>query len=235
MAHDRFLEAHYFLHQMEKNYHEPQLFRYNFHAFVSAARAVHEMLQNELEKLGEIQWWKQRKVEFTSDEVLKRFTKGRNVALHQRNLIEGGSVQLGLFRGRRMKLAMLSDIKSDEPSANLLRRITPHFYDFLIDEEHSAYAEQVGLERLYFVKELSDNEDVLRASRRALARTTRVLAEVHNKFGAEHVPIEDHDLLAPEDLQAIMTLLETDLDPEAAARWGWLDPDPADETEQDDE
>lgn len=233
MSHDRFAEADYFLHKMEYYYHEPQLFRFNFNAFVSAARAVHEMLQKELERKGEIQWWKQRRVEFANDKVLQRLTKGRNTALHQRSLIQGSSIKLGLFRGRRIKLTVATDIKTDEPSKSPIERMRPSLYGLIIDEAHSALAEQIGIERLYFAKELSEDEDVLRASRRALARTTRALSEAHNRLGADHTHLEDNDALDPEILQEVVTLIETDIDPSAATRWGWLDPVDEEDVEPD--
>lgn len=226
-SHDRYGEAHYFLHRMEQEYHNPQLFRYNFNAFVSAARAVHEMLQKELEKKGHTQWWKLRKKEFIADSVLQRFARGRNVILHQRALIEGSNIKFGLFRGRKMKLAIDTDVKGDEPSDSIIKRMLPSLYGLVIDEEHFALAEQIGLERLYFANELSDDEDVLRASRRALARTTRALSEAHNQLGADHTPLEDEAVLNPDDIHEVTVLLETDIDSEAPLRWGWVD-DPAD-------
>ncbi|WP_431836165.1 hypothetical protein [Cellulomonas sp. Y8] len=220
-SHDRFGEAHYFLHRLESDYHHPQLFRYNLNAFVSALRAVHEILAKELERKGEVTWWKERRREFAEDEVLARFARGRNLALHQRSILEGSRVSIGLFRGRRMKLAQETDIQTDEPSDALLRRVLPHFIPFLVDEEHSAIGEQIGVERLYFVRELSPTEDVLRACFRALARTTGALSEAHNRLGAEHEQVSDEDVLDPRHLAEVSVLLESDLDPEAIDRWGW--------------
>jgi hypothetical protein len=79
MAHDRFVEAYYFLRQMDTNYHESALLRYNLNAFLAALKAVHELLQKELEQAGHVQWWKERKKEFRDDPVRSRFSKGRNI------------------------------------------------------------------------------------------------------------------------------------------------------------
>lgn len=54
MAHDRFVEAYYFLRQMDTHYHEPALLRYNLNAFLAALKAVHELLQKELEQAGHV-------------------------------------------------------------------------------------------------------------------------------------------------------------------------------------
>ena len=68
-------------------------------------------------------------------------------------------------------------------------------YGLFVDEAHSAIGEQLGVRRLYFVDDLSKDEDVLRASRRALARTSQALAEAHNRLGADHTPATDGDVL----------------------------------------
>lgn len=220
-SHDRFEEAHYFLHRMEIEYHRPALFRFHLNAYVSALRAVHEMLRKELERNGHAAWWKIRSIEFREDDVLARFARGRNVALHQRAILEGSRVQLGLFRGHKLKLTIGMETQTDEPSEDLLTRMAPRLVGFLIDEDHVALGEQLGVQRTYFVRELSEDEDVLRASRRALARTTRALSEAHKRMGAEHEASLDEDLLDERQLLAITTLLETDIDPTAATRWGW--------------
>jgi len=223
MSHDRFNEAHYFLHRMEQTYHEPRPFRYNLNAFVSAHRAVHEMLRVELEAKGEIAWWRDRRREFADDDVLSRFAVGRNIVLHQRAILEGSQVGIGVFRGRTLKLAVMHDLQTDETSAALLLRMVPRILGGagVLDEEHSAVGEQLGVQRLYFVKDLSQDEDVLRASRRALARTSGAVAEAHNRFGGQHEPTLEDTVLDGASIESINVLLETDLDPTAPTRWGW--------------
>lgn len=228
-SHGRFHEAHYFLHRIEEHYHEPVLLRFYLNAFIAALRAVHELLSRELERRGHAKWWSTRRREFVEDDVLSRFARGRNISLHQRTLLRGSRVTVGLFRGRRLKLAMTSDVRSDESSAALLERMSPAAFRLFLDEEHSAIGEQLGVKRLYFVAELSEEEDVLRACRRALARTTRALSEAHNRLGAHQEPATDDELLDESELEAITVLLESDIDPDAPARWGWWTPDESDD------
>ena len=223
-SHDRFSEAHYFLHRLEQEYHNPALFRFHLNAFIASLRAVHELLQKELERMGQIAWWKERRREFDEDPVLSRFARGRNISLHQRAIFKGSRVSVGLFRARRLKLVTMADVQSDETSESLLTRMIPLSVGHLIDEEHSALEEQIGVERLYFVRELSEEEDVLRACMRALARTSRALAEAHNRLGAEHEPATDEEVLVENRLGEVTVLLESDLDPTAPYRWGWINP-----------
>ena len=222
-AHDRFEEAHYFLHRMETAYHKPQIFRFHLNAYIAAARAVHEMLRIELERVGQVAWWKERRREFAEDDVLARFAIGRNIVLHQRSLLNGSRVSTGLFRGARLKFAYEVNLETDEPSDELLKRMAPKLTDLLVDPDHTAVGEELGVKRLYFVRELSDSEDVLSAARRALARTSRALAEAHNRLGGEHVPIEDADVIDEAYLDQVSVLLESDIDPTLHYKWGWID------------
>jgi hypothetical protein len=99
----------------------------------------------------------------------------------------------------------------------------PDFVGVIIDKEHSALAEQIGVQRLYYVDELSSAEDVFSASIRALARISEAISDVHNHFGGEHVPIDETTVITKARLNSVSVLLETDIDPEAAVRWGWTD------------
>lgn len=220
-SHDRFAEAHYFLHRMEIVYHSPHEFRYNLNAFLAALRATHEILRMELERLGHATWWKERSELFRKDEVLARFRHGRNLVLHRRSIFSGSHLEQGMFRGLSLRLSFGVTTASDEPTANVLRRIVPILTGTFIDEEHAEPGEQLGVRRLYNIAELSESEDALRASTRALARTTRVLSDAHEAIGAIHEYTADEDVVIEGRIDAITTLLETDLDPSLVDRWGW--------------
>jgi hypothetical protein len=112
---------------------------------------------------------------------------------------------------------------TDETSESLLHRVGPQLVNMWVGEDHTALGEQIGVQRLYFVRDLSETEDVLRASRRALARTSRASAEAHNRLGADHTPASDDDVLDEGQIEAVTILLESDVDPDAPRRWGWMD------------
>jgi hypothetical protein len=48
-SHERYSDAHFYLHQMLHHYHHPNLFRWSFHAFIQAIRAGPEVLKNEID------------------------------------------------------------------------------------------------------------------------------------------------------------------------------------------
>ena len=47
---DRWAESHWYLHQMESNYHDPDPFRYSFNSFIRSAKEVPEILMNDLQR-----------------------------------------------------------------------------------------------------------------------------------------------------------------------------------------
>jgi hypothetical protein len=222
MAHDRFEEAHWFLHQMLRHYHYPDLFRYSANAFLSAVKSTVEVLRVELQKAHEGDWFKQRMEQIRQDEVLSAFQVGRNIALHQRSIIAGSRVQAGLFRGYKLKLALEIDVRHDAATEDILKFTQQRQIGWILDEEHSAIGEQLGVKRMYFVPELSSVEDVVTASHRAWARLSAVLSDAHARLGSSYRPIPEDDPKA-HDVETVALLLESDLDPDAPRRWGWMD------------
>lgn len=225
LSHDRLEEAHYFLHCMieKERYHYPEVFRYNTNAFLSALKAVDAMLVKEFERAGRSDWLKPKRAALKDDVVLSRFTEGRNIALHQRAIVEGSHIEAGLFRGYKLKLAHQFEIRRDTPSHVLITEVLqPHWIGHLLDEEHMAIGEQLGVRRTYRVRELSEDDDVVAAAWRALARMSVLVSEAHSVFGATWPGYEEQgEQSDAHDAASVNLLLEMDLDPTAIERWGW--------------
>ena len=225
LAHDRLDEAHYFLHRMTEKatYHRPNFFRYNTNAFLSALKAVDDMLLGEMKRVGQSAWLQKRRDELRTDPVLSRFRKGRNIVIHERAIVEASQIRTGLFRWNILKNAIEQEVRHDWSSDEILERIVkPHFIGWLLDEEHSEIGMQLGVYRLYLVKELSDTEDAVAASWRALARMSALVSAAHQLLGSEWPSYEERGNQAElHDAEAVCLLLESDLDPEAIERWGW--------------
>lgn len=196
MAHDRFEEAHWFLHQMLDKYHHPDLFRYSTNAFLSALKSVLEMLRTELGDAGHKPWMKQKFDEIKKDPVLSRFNEGRNIVIHHRSIVKGSRVQSGLFRNYDLKLAMQADLSHDASSESILRFIQTKMVGFIIDEDHGAIGEQLGVRRMYYVPELSDEEDVLTASHRRMTSAMRAPgASRRRPVRTCHLPYDSHNAI----------------------------------------
>jgi len=57
LTHDRLEEVHYWWHEMARNYHEPNQFRYSLGALVQAGRSVSFMLQKEKHVFADFRWY----------------------------------------------------------------------------------------------------------------------------------------------------------------------------------
>ncbi|MFI0487204.1 hypothetical protein [Actinomadura sp. 9N215] len=222
MAHDRFEEAHWFLHQMMDTYHHPAIFRYSTNAFLSALKAVAEMLRTEMKANGHEVWVGQMFERFKADPVLLKFNNSRNIVIHHRSLLHGSRIETGLFRGRKLKLASRIDVDHDADSGDILSFIQSKWLGSMLDEGHSALNEQLGVRRTYLVSEISENEDVFTASNRAWSRISSVLSEAHSLLSSSFPAISEADRQA-HDVDHINLLLEMDIDPGALERWGWLE------------
>jgi len=219
---DKFGEADYFLHLMEKEYHKPIEFRYCLNAFLAALKAVAERVRVDMERAGKVQWYKANKDNFLQgDEVLSRFAKGRDIVLHLRDIARGSTVQYGLFRFNKLRMASEREIPHDMPSEMILDQAKSMYIGSVLDEEHSEIGMQVGVKRTYRFKELTDTEDAFTASRRAWVRMGRMISSAHGQVGSEFHVIDDAELDTLKPVERFNLLQETDLDPDLVYKWGW--------------
>lgn len=222
MAEDRFSEALHAIVRLDKEYHDPRAFRYNLNAFLSSTRSVSHILQFELEKRGDVQWWKERKLPFSDDPVLRRIASGRNTTLHQKAIFDGSRVLIGLYRGRRHKLSVGGNVPHDVPSATLLKWWQDsEGAKLFLDADRSDMGEQYGVWRRYFIKELSATEDALVVCWRAIARTNALIAAAHELVGTKVWVMPEQDLIRSDVLAKVSVLLESDVDPSLITKWGW--------------
>jgi hypothetical protein len=179
------------------------------------------MLRIDLEKIGENSWRKTRVDQLKEDPLFKAFSRGRDIVVHRGSLVRGSAVELGLFRNHTIKFAISTDVKSDEPSHNLLQRIqNDPSSNVFIDPDHPFIGEQLGVKRTYREKALSTEHDVLTASDLAWRQVRQVLADSHDHLNiipdiAEEACMEWHAV------QHHDTWLETDADPSLIEKWGW--------------
>lgn len=218
-THDKAVEAHYFLSRMLEEFHEPAPFRWNLNAHLQALRSTTLLLQSELsDRDGFEGWYRPIKERLEVDPLLKRFVKGRNITVHKGQLTHRSSVDAGVFRGRQLKLAYAAPVSPLVPSKELLDDVKEHMADFLMDEEHSAIGEQLGVKRSWRVDELGDDE-VVTLCHKAMARISTVIKEAHEFCGVmtDEIP-EDSNW---HDVEQVNVLLESDLDPALPEQWGW--------------
>ena len=214
---DKFDECNYFLAQMLREYHEPGTFRFNLNAFIQALRNVTFMLQSEEIKPPDFDaWYQQKQAEMREDNDLRCFVNARNLVVKQSMLEIRSICHMGLFRGRRLKMAMGSPVPPCVSSRDYLEKIKNFAYGRFIDEGHSALGEQIGVERIWLVQELGDGE-VVDLCANALGKIGILIQEAYALFGLHDF---DPNVALP-DTRRFRVLLETDVDPSLPEKWGW--------------
>jgi hypothetical protein len=219
-THDKFFESHYFLDQMLFSYHEPQHFGWNLNAFLQALRSVTLMLQAELtHHKGFQEWYSKEQELMRGDALLKRFLDGRNFVVHQGMLRRRSHVQAGFFRGRTCKLALGFPLDVDIPTRELLAHVVRTNKGMFVPEDHPFIGEQLGVKRSWRVEDLGD-EDVVTLANTALHKIGMVVYRGHEFLNRPmQGPPEEID--DPHDVESVNVLLETDVDPSLAKKWGW--------------
>lgn len=214
---DKFWESWYFLLGMYDNYHEPFAFRYELNAFIQALRNITFMLQSEKSRPPSFEdWYTTQQQKMRSDAHLRRFVGARNLIVKQSMLATASKAHVGLFRGRRFKLGMDTELDPFLDSRTLLEKTTKFMIGFMLDEAHSAIGEQVGIRRTWIVEDIGPNE-VTRHCVDALSKMGELLEEAHTLWGSEF----DATFQLP-DSEGAFVLLESDIDPTLSLKWGWI-------------
>ena len=215
-THDKFNEAQYFFNKMLEQYHRPFEFQFNLNAFIQAIRNVTFMLQAEENKPeGFDDWYTKKQEEMRANTLLRRFVEARNIVVKRSSLTAMSKARSGLFRGRRLKLAVAHGLPLFMDTLEALDNAKRFAYGLFLDEEHSAIGEQAGVERVWIVAELGDDE-VAGTCLQALNYMGTLVAEAHRLYGGS----EQHEAIAV-DMQRVQVLLETDVDPALPEKWGW--------------
>lgn len=232
---DRFKEAVFFASQMEAGYHDPQKFRYSLGAFLAAFGSISEILNKELERQNRWKDWKEHLKTIPQtvrvNEYEPALNRARNVNIHQKSVFEGSVCHIGLYRGRRHKLSVASNIDWDIPSAELIDNLwASKFGEMMLDKEHAAIGEQYGVRRIYRLsaisKELpaSDKDlDVLQIVRRALLRTHDILGYTHTMDGEKVGLLSGEQIVNDLTYMQVTILLESDVRPHLPQLWNWPD------------
>lgn len=221
MAEDRLMECFHHAERLEREYHDPRTFRFSLNALLSSLSSVSVIAQKEIEQKGDVERWNAVREKFKNDPWLGAAKGARNVTLHQKAIFDGSKVDMGLYRGRRHKLSIRKDIPGDVHSSEILKLWNEsELGRMFLDPGHSAIGEQYGVWRKYWIKEVSADEDVLTAMRRALIRAHDLVVAAHDINGVQLQHIPD-DYLDPADLAEVSVLLESDIDPTLPKKWGW--------------
>lgn len=219
-VHDKVEGSFYFLMMMSFSYHKADDFRFNLHAFIKSLREVTFMLQNAKDKIRNFdKWYEQKQNEMKENLLLKKLSDSRTIIVHKSMLKPKSKINVGLYRGRRLKLGIELPISNPFiDSQRLFNHYIPRFEKLgFIDEGHSALNEQLGIKRQWYCAQLGD-EEILLTCYHAYQHICGIVCEAHSFFGYEFIPQG-----FPEGyIDGVTVILESDVNPSLPKKWGWI-------------
>lgn len=104
---DRWSECHWHIHQMEANYHTPDLFRYSLNSFIRAAKEIPQILSMELQNHNAYQSdFKLLINSLDANELLSVLHEKRNFIVHRGMLEVLSKGSVGTTEGRGIKISI---------------------------------------------------------------------------------------------------------------------------------
>jgi len=120
---DRWSECHWHIHQMEANYHTPDLFRYSLNSFIRAVKEIPQILKMELQNHSQYRSdFKPIIDSFRSNELMSLLHKKRDFIVHQGmlDILSKGSV--GTTEGRGIKISIGFNVSPHESTQEAYER-----------------------------------------------------------------------------------------------------------------
>ncbi len=120
---DRWSECHWYIHQMEANYHSPDLFRYSLNSFIRSIKEVPQLLKMELQnEPAYTVGFKPLIDSMKMNELFKKLNKHRDFIVHRGMLDVLSTGQVGTTEGRGVKIAFGFNIAPYESSDDAYER-----------------------------------------------------------------------------------------------------------------
>lgn len=103
---DRWSECHWHIHQMEANYHTPDLFRYSLNSYIRAIKEIPQILKMELQNHRDFKkTFKPLIDSIRKDELMSFLNKKRDFIVHQGMLEVLSTGNVGATEGRIEKIS----------------------------------------------------------------------------------------------------------------------------------
>ena len=190
-AHDRFQEAHYFLHGMETYYHFAEPFRFNLNAFLRPLKEVPQLIQmdvqNDKQLLG---WFRPRRDGLRTDLLVTYLYAQRDFIVHRGRLIPKSEAFIGITEGRGLKLGFSVPIDPLQDSDVGIRahlavtKDRPDPLELLMEDEESLPC----VYRRWVLSDLPDRE-ILDVAAEAWTKVGALLSGTMQRVGANPVDL----------------------------------------------
>lgn len=187
---DRFQEAHFWLHMMERHYHDADPFRWHLNVFIKALKEVPILAARELQNdPGFAAWFRPHRAELATDPLIASLAKSRDRIVHGSMLVPESRAAVGVTEGRGMKLGMSFPIHPLEDSDSGMLRYLANarhqgrdFLGILMPDDDSLPC----VEREWRLQGF--DEEVIDLCSRAWLRVGETVANILEWLGAEVPP-----------------------------------------------
>jgi hypothetical protein len=213
-ASDKLQEARYFLHELVRNYHYPDEFRYSLSAFFQAARSTTDMVRAELKhRTGFKDWWDTLENSIQRDVELMQLIDFRDTTVHISSLIPSSDMFAGHFKYGRPKAGFEMPLSPAIPTVEAFfgsRRIMA-----AQEHPHRIWAgEECGIQRTWRLKEIP-NRELVEFCTSCFNKYARVLEETHDWLGVKFQAVVEREPAGSD----YRNLRESDIFVEVAAAW----------------
>ncbi len=189
---DRWQESHWHLHQVEKNYHYADAFRYSMNSFIRSLREVPDLISMALQNIsGFTKWHRPIKETLEKEDALFRIIiKHRDFIVHRAALVPGSHVHIATVRGSVVKATLPFNVDSFEDSDTAINRFlerakkVPELVQLLAPDD----IQLLSVIREWKITDVDD--EVITAFRKAWIRVGEYLSEVTVFLGGEPLAYE---------------------------------------------
>jgi hypothetical protein len=120
---DRWSECHWHIHQMEANYHSPDLFRYSLNSFIRAVKEIPQILKMQLQNHPRFQTALKPVIDsLNSNELLSKLHKTRDFIVHRGMLEILSTGCVGTTEGRGIKISIAFRVDPNESTQEAYER-----------------------------------------------------------------------------------------------------------------
>jgi hypothetical protein len=190
---DRWQESHWHLHQVEKNYHYTDAFRYSMNSFIRSLREVPDLISIALQNVSEFTKW-HRPIKETlekEDSVFRIIIKHRDFLVHRAALVPCSRVHIATVRGSVVKAALPFKVDLLEDSDTAINRFlerakkVPEMVQLLAPDE----IQLLSVIREWKITGIDD--EIITAFRKAWSRVGEYLSEVTIFLGGKPLAYQD--------------------------------------------
>ena len=188
---DRWTESHWYIHQIEANYHSPDLFRYSLNSFIRAVKEIPQILKMELQHHPD---YKLKLKPITNsmyrDALFAVLHKKRDFIVHQGMLDLLSDGMVGTTEGRGVKIGISFQVSPHESSSEAYDRFKRlcrenEFIRSLAGPDCDSWP---CIIRHWKIREFPDS-DLLDICIAAWKKTGTILSEILEALGGEELDL----------------------------------------------